>query len=257
MMRAWGRARVRRHVSVPFSPRAVADLQGWWEAVDLAELASGETVATWRDLSGHNRDATQDLTGKRPTFQTDQVTGLPSVRFDGLDDSLVGSSGLSAGSSVTMFVVANSQGSSPRGRVFSLGTSVPGRELGLGADTTGTRLAVLGFEAADATVIDRETRASNRGWHVASLVYVPGGLLELRRNGGDALTFTFPGVRAALNVDAGMSDPPFALGAAAGGVQNPCRVALTVVLLYGRALDENERAQIERWLGARYGIDVI
>ena len=250
------RARGRHVQAVPFSPRSVAGLLAGWEAAQLTELASGERVAVWRDLSGAGRDATQAEVNRRPTFRDAQVAGLPSVYFDGVDDALVGVSGLAARSPVTVVVVANVEGTSPHGRTISLGRFAVGQELGLGADATGTRLAVSGVGAGDPATGERATTASNRGWQVVSLVHVPGGRTELRRDGGDPLAWTVASDRTPVDIAGGAPDAPFALGAAVGGTLWPAAVSLAAALVYGRALDAIERGAIERWLGARYGVAV-
>jgi hypothetical protein len=248
------RARTRRPRAEPFSPRAVADLQGWWEAAHLTELAPGDSVARWDDRSGLGHDATQPLALKRPHLAGDSVAGLPSVVFDGADDALVGVTDLAAGSAWTMFVVANTDAPSPDGRVFTLGVAAPDQELGLGADPTGSRLALsVSLRAGDRTGA-LATSASNAGWHVASLVYTPGGAVELRRNGGAPLAFADASAASRVRLANGARAPPFAFGAAPEGGGHFQRVSLAAALLYGRALTAAERAQVERRLGARYGI---
>ena len=153
---------------------------------------------------------------------------------------------------MTLFVVAHADAAVARGRLFSLGTATPGQELGISADASGTRLAVSGVVASG----ERVTVATLQGWMVASLVYVPRGTLELRKNGGAALPFTTPSDGTRVNVFNGASDAPFALGATALGTQSPQRVSLATALLYGRALGDAERSQVEHWLGARYGLAV-
>ena len=50
--------------------------------------ASGSRVARWLDKSGGGRHAVQAAASQQPTLVDDGISGLPAVRFDGLDDWL-------------------------------------------------------------------------------------------------------------------------------------------------------------------------
>jgi hypothetical protein len=69
----------------------ISGLQGWWKADALA-LADNATVTSWTDSSGNARHLD---TGGAPTFQTNELNGLPIVRFDGTDDKLYNASSIS------------------------------------------------------------------------------------------------------------------------------------------------------------------
>jgi hypothetical protein len=45
-------------------------------------------VSSWADRSGNGYDAAQATSSKQPTFQTNEIGGNGSVRFDGTNDSL-------------------------------------------------------------------------------------------------------------------------------------------------------------------------
>lgn len=57
----------------------------WLRANDLS-LSNGAAVTSWSDFSGNNNHATQSNASYQGTFQTNQINGLPAVRFDGIDD---------------------------------------------------------------------------------------------------------------------------------------------------------------------------
>jgi hypothetical protein len=60
----------------------------WYDAGAVVGLVDGDPVTTWADSSGNSRDLTQSTAGMKPTYQTNEVNGLPIVRFDGTDDEL-------------------------------------------------------------------------------------------------------------------------------------------------------------------------
>lgn len=70
-----------------FNPRAIPNLQLWLDATRIAQ-ADSTAVATWSDQSGNGYDATQGSSAARPTFIASGLNGLPVVRFDGTDDRL-------------------------------------------------------------------------------------------------------------------------------------------------------------------------
>ncbi|HJU87206.1 MAG TPA: S8 family serine peptidase, partial [Gemmatimonadota bacterium] len=69
-------------------PGAIPGLTLWLRAEALTDLADGDPVATWPDVSGSCNHATQASAAKRPTFRAAQVAGLPAVSFDAADDGM-------------------------------------------------------------------------------------------------------------------------------------------------------------------------
>jgi hypothetical protein len=73
---------------VPISdPTDISGCVLWLAADDIVGLSDGDPVSTWVDGSGTG-DATSSGSG-RPTYQTNELNGLPIVRFDGVNDYLV------------------------------------------------------------------------------------------------------------------------------------------------------------------------
>jgi hypothetical protein len=70
------------------SPLDIPGCQFWYDASQIVGLNDADPVATWSDLSGNARHATQATAGKRPLYRTNIVNGLPIIRFDGVDDNL-------------------------------------------------------------------------------------------------------------------------------------------------------------------------
>ena len=86
-----------------FSPSSVTGLAIWLDASQLA-LGDGAAVTSWPDLSGAGRTLTSAVA---PSFQTNELNGLPGVLFDGVDDYLTHLSGAAfvTGKEVTVFAV--------------------------------------------------------------------------------------------------------------------------------------------------------
>lgn len=70
-------------VTSSFSPSDISGLKLWLKADAINGLSDGDPVATWEDSSGEGNDGTQSISLSRPSYQTNEINGLPIVRFDG------------------------------------------------------------------------------------------------------------------------------------------------------------------------------
>ena len=106
-------------VQPDFKPTDISGLQLWLSADNVdgsnnSTLSDGNAVATWTDLSGNGRNATQATGANRPLFKTGIVNGKPVVRFDGTNDLLSSSwvaAKLSAGTIILVFSSTDTVGS--------------------------------------------------------------------------------------------------------------------------------------------------
>jgi hypothetical protein len=75
--------------SVVVEPAAVPEdgLELWLRS-DQGVVEVGGVVATWKDSSSHQRNATQSEAGARPKLASDAMAGSSAVVFDGVDDYL-------------------------------------------------------------------------------------------------------------------------------------------------------------------------
>lgn len=81
-----------------FSPLNLPGLVLWLDASDRNSMydattggslvTAGNTVARWQDKSGNARHVTQGAANNRPTLNTNKQNGLPSLTFDGSNDSM-------------------------------------------------------------------------------------------------------------------------------------------------------------------------
>jgi hypothetical protein len=79
----------------------------WLNAATITGLADGASVTRWSDGSGNGKDVS--AAGVPPTYRSNQINGLPIVRFDGSDDELstAANFSLSGDPSFTVTLVAN------------------------------------------------------------------------------------------------------------------------------------------------------
>ena len=80
-----------------FDPTNISNLIFWYDAnqIDINDPSqvvnsSGTLyVQKWNDKSGNNLNATQGTSANRPIYTPNDVNGLPSLQFDGINDHLV------------------------------------------------------------------------------------------------------------------------------------------------------------------------
>jgi hypothetical protein len=85
-----------------FSPDDIASLACWLKA-DAISANDGDNVTTWEDSHTSNKDAT-GASGQ--TLETNEINGLPAVRFDGTDDRMDIAGILNNDATRTIFCVA-------------------------------------------------------------------------------------------------------------------------------------------------------
>lgn len=86
------------------TPASFAGLQGWWKANDLV-LANNDPVSSWADASGNTRTMLQATGANQPLFKTAIYNGLPTVRYDGTNDTLALASTVALAGAFTLLLV--------------------------------------------------------------------------------------------------------------------------------------------------------
>ena len=69
-------------------PTDITGLRLWLKADAITGKVDTDPIATWPDSSGNGFDIGQATSAKQPLYRTNQLNGLPIVRFDGTDDVL-------------------------------------------------------------------------------------------------------------------------------------------------------------------------
>ncbi len=85
-------------------PSDIAGLVLWLKADAITGLSDGDPITTWVDQSGEGNDATATGT-TRPSYQTNELNGLPVARFDGVSDVMQIGSPLTLAHPYTIFYV--------------------------------------------------------------------------------------------------------------------------------------------------------
>jgi hypothetical protein len=92
------------------SPVPTQSLQLWLKS-DRGTILNGSTVSQWNDQSGNSRHAVQATSTSQPTLVTHVLNGRPVVTFDGFDDFMTFALPVNGLTGMTIFLVsANSVG---------------------------------------------------------------------------------------------------------------------------------------------------
>jgi len=73
---------------VPLDPASAPGLLRGWSSRNITSLVDGDPIASVPDVSTTNDPAVQATSGNKPSYQTNEQNGQPTIRFDGSNDYL-------------------------------------------------------------------------------------------------------------------------------------------------------------------------
>lgn len=204
----------------------------WLDASDPTSLVldgSGK-VDTWIDKSGSGNHAAQPSTDERPTPNATALNGQPAVRFDGIDDGLLISDGLSLGRPYTAIIVDQYYG------------GIQGRTL----------------QGRDANWLTGKW-GGNNAHYANGFVYSAGagtGNAAIGDAVGAATASEYVLNGRNVTTNAAPTGSPGRLGLVGEGLY-PAEVSqadVAEVIVFDRVLGYHERALVGQYLGQKYGI---
>ncbi|MBT4756953.1 MAG: hypothetical protein HOO08_01000 [Opitutae bacterium] len=209
------------------------------DACTIADVADGSPLtAGWTDVSNSGVVATG---ATPPVYLADGGGGYPSVRFDGVDDYLHAS--VSTGNQVSVFVVfALQRTAAPSNyRDILLTGANGGDNLSLASSRASASAPDCpSFNGLEHTALDFQTWVN--GHHTGEVTgdlfrgrYYIGTAIDTNVSAEDALTI---GARGVSGVNAGQND-------------------IRELIVYDRALTENERFAVEAYLASKYKIAAV
>jgi hypothetical protein len=222
-------------------------------------IDDGTAVRLWSDQSGNGYDATQSTTAARPTYIASGLNGLPVVRFDGTDDRLgLGASALGMLRNVagaTVFVVVKYSdivGANRTSFFLSNGTATTSARIQIRTTTT-PKYQVLGrrLDADSSQNVASSQATSTTNFVVQSAFFnYQNTLLQQYINGakdGEKTDFQTAGNTSdtdSQNSSIGSDGTP-------GNFLNG---DIAEIIVYNRALNTSELAQVHRYLSRKWGI---
>jgi hypothetical protein len=242
-----------------FNPTRIPNLRLWMSAVGLPGLVDNAPVTTWADLSPSNSPATQATSAKKPTFKTGVQGGQPGVLFDATDDHLL--QPLAVGGAKTIILAYKLAGVPGASTVYSAlslklaaGTwceldffNFAGyEEICFKHDMGSVAAAAVGIDQALDTNAHILTHTYNGGTNTSVGSYAA-------RLDGVAKSIVTTGNMGRADTDKG------AIGARVTSADVGSLMFngyLFSVLVYTRVLAAFEIQNVERYVGAKYGITV-
>ena len=227
------------------APNDVPNLHTWYRADSIAQ-ADNTAVASWADSSGNGFTMSQVNALKQPSLQTNELNGLPVVRFDGTADAF-GSSAPGNGANQTVIAVLRASSTSGGVRTFR------GGQLQLVTDTVAT---VAGVPTAYSNSVGLIGSATGGSIGTSSFIVLTFSFADATntwawyRNG----TLSGSGSAAAASLTGTALQ---AIGAADAEVDQefwPGDIA--EIIGYTRVITAGERSNVHSYLQEKYGITV-
>ena len=220
-----------------------------WLKADNGVVTSGSSVTQWTDMSPTANNATQSNSSDQPTLVTNAVNGLPAISFNGTSDFLQFGSGFAnftAGASI--FVVVNPISFSGYQTWFNVGTS-GANYLGLEEITTAGSVGAFVYNSTTSSGVSAASAITTGSFQLLDTVY----------NGSNTSTIYNNGTQLAQSTS--MQTAPNSTRTLNYVGQLASSTALfhgqiAEILVYNTALTASQRAAVENYLHARYGISV-
>jgi hypothetical protein len=228
----------------------VAGLRLWLDAGQGVEAGAGGLVRSWRDRGAFGIVVQQEELGQQPQLVLSALNGQPVVSFDGVDDQLgatVEGKALFATNAATLYVVQRQRSGSPPSTTFNWQAPDYRNRVNLHLAYQGR----LYFDFGDPLAGERFSVPQPPWWTDTYHV------VEACRNGdtgwlwADGQELARGQFTSTLRTDlpGRLSLGRLATVALQGEVAE--------LLVYSRALDENERNAVRVYLGAKYNLQVI
>lgn len=220
-------------------PQTISGLYLWVKADAITGKSDSDTVTQWDDSSGNGRHLTEAT--NPPTYQTNELNGLPVVRFDGNNDKL-SRTVTNFASTWTIAVAARKQ------------TAVGGIEHPLFqiADTSGHLMTYNVIGNGFTWVHDNVGVNAGLGLcHPVTTAF----FIVARLNSNSSMDFDGNGTRVNINPHDNAASPNiFNLGAGAFGVFGDYDVA--EAMIYSRPISDAEINKLEAYVTAKWGITI-
>jgi hypothetical protein len=211
-------------------------------AATLPVAAQDDPVGAWLDKSPSGWRVTSTAgDSARPRFRSNIQNARPSVRFDGINDSLTAANASLQNSAYTIFVVARRVSAKPFEALLSLHSG--------GVDWDSPASLCVGY--SDGTIL-----ADAREYALLSVVANGGNgaaFLYTTKYDGVANTAYMNGVSGGAVPSAGsFSSETITLGARGASLQDFNNYDYFEVLIFSAALSNSDRAEVENYLGSKY-----
>ena len=228
-----------------FLPSNYSNLSLWLKA-DAGVILNSGAVSQWIDQSGNGNHAAQTTASLRPTLVTNsQYNNMQSIRFDGSDDVLTGTTIPNLNSdNLTIFLInlGNSQSTSIAG-LFTIGSISNGLFLTRSANTT---QAFRVWANSSAILTSAANSAPTSGYQPR--------LVKFQREVAVSGSLSVNGIQQASTTNPSFlgvfTNTNYQIGKATG--YSSLNGNITEIIVYNRILTASEQAQVEKYLMDKY-----
>ena len=271
-------------VTAVSSPTEISGCVGWYDASDAASItASGGAVSLWNDKSGANRTLRQPTSGSRPSTGTRTIAGKNVLDFDGTNAflSYVDESGnpiydlnIATPRAVTVFCVVAADATNAVKDILGI------QRTGKNANDSGvyvrrhTNLSgsiEFAAGAGDSTSNDQSTKNNIRGFAnattgpmiVSLTLSASASQYDAQLNGaGQTLTSRFGTLAASGFLSEGSGNHTLDIGVTRNSgnlIATTSRWdgAIGEIVIFNAALSTVDRARVEAYLAAKWGISGV
>lgn len=235
-------------ISPAFSPSDLSNLRAWYDASQLTGLVNNDAVTAWEDLSVNNLDLARAGTGSDITYHTGVLNGLPVVRFPGGTVRLQVTASLSptTGEWSAFAVFMRTGTTSIRNVVDADHTNGATARMAQAIRCNALTVESVAFNVGSSAFTDAAGTAISASTFLCASAVRGASAVEARVNGssnGSTATTSTPALGSAAVLGVGGS------GRGLGLVGD-----IAEVIVYSRALDSTERAQVEEYLATKWGL---
>lgn len=229
----------------------------WLKADSLTNsLSDGQAVSAWNDSSGSGNHTSQGTASFQPSFHTNLFAGAPGVRFDGADDFL-GLTRVALSSGLSFFAVFRTTSADAT-------SGYPGNApLNLIGDHTGQINVGFGVSGGFA----RYNYFADFAWHnLTGTIVVNNGLAQLtdvtHSTAGAINLFARGNLELSTNLTYNTTTTGFDrisggfTFSPAGGTADFFDGDVAEILVYGIALSESDRLNVEAYLDGKYSLGI-
>lgn len=235
---------------------SIKDLYIWLETTseksfDDAETYDASTITYWYDINpqGISKFTLTESTNK-PTYVASSINGLPALTFNGTSSKLTSTInfGIVGNSALTIFLVTAISGGNDYGPPLYWGTSGAGTTLLIGRKTSTSIFAGFYGSGHSFTAPSSISNSAVYSW--------------VRQSGGNTQTgntIYFNGASQTLANEGSPSTPNYGVSTFKVGYSNdPLYFGgrIAEIIIYNRALKNEERTTIEKYLGKKWGIAI-
>ncbi len=229
----------------------------WYETTmptsfDDAQAADGVAISSWKDISDISttpQNAIQNTATNQPIYVTNSINGLPAVRFDGVDNFLQTTISPIKSSKLEVFTVCKRVG------IKNNASTATFYQNGLSNDFDNTSSFVLAYESSGTILQTLRVAGKSYATHPGNGVPY---IFSTRFDGVNNTSY-LNGVAQASAASAGSFNIDRILMGArfnGGATLDYYSGDIGELIVFNRALTNQERQDIEQYLGKKWGIIV-